>query len=228
MKSGVEKRCLEVLSKLITEPLRLSALLAKMDCPHLGLSTWCGTAWVSLPVAVGSLQSMQIWHCGTDPVDYAVPSPVCKQEKKTKDIMSQLNFTADMLEQLWGEERLLTLFSSRSLSLIATLFLILSYFSRWIWNICWHCSILGRVVESRGPKFNSSRSVRYASYSTLGIRHSTFLQYSNHVWKSHKMKEYNSRTTRSNLVINIMDHRPHVLNNNNNYYGERKERSKEN
>lgn len=84
MKSGVEKRCLEVLSKLITEPLRLSALLAKMDCPHLGLSTWCGTAWVSLPVAVGSLQSMQIWHCGTDPVDYAVPSPVCKQEIKNK------------------------------------------------------------------------------------------------------------------------------------------------
>lgn len=42
------------------------------------------------------------------------------------------------------------------------------------------------------------------------------------------MKEYNSRTTRNHLVINIMDHRPHVLNDNNNNYEERKERSKEN
>lgn len=53
-----------------------------------------------------------------------------------------------------------TLFSSRNFSLTETSFLILSYFSRWIWNSCWDCSILGRVLASRGPRFSSSKSVR--------------------------------------------------------------------
>ena len=63
-----------------------------------------------------------------------------------------------------------TLFSSRNLSLTDTSLRIFSYLSRWIWNSSWDCSILGRVVASRGPRFSSSRSVRYASYSTLERR----------------------------------------------------------
>lgn len=94
-----------------------------------------------------------------------------KQEKGNKDMVSTLERNTILLVRLCGagQASSLTLFSSRNFSLTETSFRILSYFSRWIWNCCWEFSILGMVVASRGPRFNSSRSVRYASYSTLEV-----------------------------------------------------------
>lgn len=60
-----------------------------------------------------------------------------------------------------------TLFSSRNFNLTETSLRILSYFSLCAWNRCCDCSIFGRVFASRGPRFSSSKSVRYASYSIL-------------------------------------------------------------
>ena len=64
-------------------------------------------------------------------------------------------------------ENTLTLFSSINFNLIETSLRILSYFSLCTWNRCCDCSIFGRVFASRGPRFSSSKSVRYASYSIL-------------------------------------------------------------
>lgn len=60
----------------------ISALPAKMDCPRLAFSTWCGTAWVSVPAAVDFQHSMQRWHCGTGWADYAELSPETTGAKK--------------------------------------------------------------------------------------------------------------------------------------------------
>jgi len=60
-----------------------------------------------------------------------------------------------------------TLFSSRNLSLMATSARSFSYLSLWLWNWLWAASSRHRVLASRGPMLSSSRSVRYASYSSL-------------------------------------------------------------
>lgn len=92
-----------------------------------------------------------------------------EREKQNKEMMSWKQiYRCRHLEQ---NKPFPTLFSSRNFSLTETSFRILSYFSRWIWNCCWDCSILGMVVASRGPRFSSSKSVRYASYSTLEVCH---------------------------------------------------------
>lgn len=64
---------------------------------------------------------------------------------------------------------ILTLFSSSSFSLTDRASLTFSYRSLWAWNSFWAHSSLGTVVASRGPRFSSSRSTRYASYSILDM-----------------------------------------------------------
>lgn len=64
----------------------------------------------------------------------------------------------------------LTLFSCSSLTLTDRSSRTLWYRSLWLWKSFCACSSLGRVTASRGPRFSSSRSTRYASYSILKER----------------------------------------------------------
>lgn len=93
------------------------------------------------------------------PVQYWVQSQQCR-----------INFRERKSCKMFSCVLVFTLFSSRNLSLTETSLRIFSYFSRWLWNWICDCSILGSVVASRGPRFSSSRSVRYASYSILQQR----------------------------------------------------------
>lgn len=59
----------------------INALPAMMDCPRPAFSTWCGTAWVSVPAAVDFQHSTQLWHCGTGWAGYAALSPERKKKR---------------------------------------------------------------------------------------------------------------------------------------------------
>lgn len=76
-----------------------------MDCPHLAFSTWCGTAWVSVPAAVGFQRSTQLWHCGTGWAGYATPLPIWgagKTKQRDDELKANISVQAFRAEQAFS------------------------------------------------------------------------------------------------------------------------------
>lgn len=81
--------------------------------------------------------------------------------------VQMLHLFCHVLRDLFLFRLNLTLFSSSSLSLTDRSSRMFWYRSLWLWKSFCARSSLGRLVASRGLRFSSSRSTRYASYSIL-------------------------------------------------------------
>ena len=129
-------------------------------------TAWSTVGWVC---ECGAADTGQPWIQGTNCVTHGLSTALegqCPQSpggSRVNSIMKELTEK----KKIQKVKKTFTLFSSRNFNLTETSLRILSYFSLCAWNRCCDCSIFGRVFASRGPRFSSSKSVRYASYSIL-------------------------------------------------------------